>query len=134
MLARIPIVPFRETLKIIFLYCTEWQSFLQPEQENNQYLNRTANKTLLSWQETCTKIFGNVWKKLSKIVLFKGPYIICWSIDQNCTSQASKYIVVVVMLTMMVKQMILVNTQQGRLGPDWLASVPGHHSFVIPSY
>ena len=33
----------------------KWQSFLQPDQEDNQHLSRTANKTLLSWQEAGTQ-------------------------------------------------------------------------------
>ena len=85
-----PIVPFPKPLKIIFLHYMEWQSFLQPDREDSQYLNRTVNKTLLSWQEVCTQIDANAWKKLSKMVLFKDPYITCWTINQKCPLQASK--------------------------------------------
>ena len=38
------------------------------------------------------------------------------------------------MLTMMVKRIILVKTQQGWLGPDRIDSVPNHYSLIIPSY
>ena len=54
--------------------------------------------------------------------------------DRHLHNTNDKVDALVIMLTMMVKHMFLVKTQQGCLGPDRIESVPGNHSLNIPSY
>ena len=77
------------------IFCIGMAIIFQPDQEDNQHLSKTANRILLSWQEVCTQDHGNVWKKLSKIVLFKDPN---WSMEQKYTSQASKQCTFIIVL------------------------------------